>query len=97
MAQTAGTLLSEAKTERTATEAAVGARCLGFTCLFQGNFAEGRANLDEALRIYDPKRDRETKVYFSDTGAVATAYLARTKNRAGFNASLPLPAGSLRR
>jgi adenylate cyclase len=50
----------------------------------QGDFIEAQANLIEALRIYDPERDREARFRFGpDTGAAARAYLAITKWQLG--------------
>ncbi len=60
------------------TEAAVALRFLGLTCLWQADFIEARARLDEALRIYDSERDRDAKFRFgTDTLAVATVHLAQ--------------------
>jgi predicted ATPase len=59
------------------TELAIGLRCLGLTCLFQGELTEAQANLYRALRTYDPQRDKEAKFRLgADTGVAATAYLA---------------------
>ena len=75
--ETVEVFLHEAKAERRMTEVANAYRCLGLTCLFQGNYTEARANLEEAIRAYDPDRDREAKFRFSiDTGASGKAYLA---------------------
>jgi predicted ATPase len=50
--------------------------CLGLTILTQGDPAGARAHLEEALKIYEPGRDRETKLRFGvDVGALATVYL----------------------
>lgn len=44
----------------------------------EGDLAGARAQLEEALKIYDPGWDRETKLGFgSDVGALASAYLAK--------------------
>src|SRR6516162_7444303 len=59
------------------TEAAVARRNLGMARLYQGDFLGAEANLAEALRRYDPERDRDAKFRFGpDTGAGATVYLA---------------------
>src|SRR5271156_5965802 len=64
-----------AKTDRLDTEMLI----LGVTRLFQGESVDARAHFDEALRIYDPERDREAKFRFNtDNGAAATGYLALT-------------------
>jgi predicted ATPase len=75
--QTAEIFLRDAENGARMTEAAVARRVLGLTCFSQGDFSQAQAHLEEALRIYDPKRDREAKFSFSlDTGSAATAYLA---------------------
>ena len=66
------------------TEAAVAHRILGLTLLFQGDFAQARAHFEQALRIYDPERDREAKFRFGqDSEVAATAYLALAAWRLG--------------
>jgi tetratricopeptide (TPR) repeat protein len=82
--EAAETFRREAENEGRMTEAAVGRRILGVTCAWQGDFAEAQANLEEALRIYDPKRDREAKFRFGlDPGASATAHLAHASWQLG--------------
>jgi tetratricopeptide (TPR) repeat protein len=77
--QTAEIFLRDAENGARMTEAAVARRVMGLTCFSQGDFSEAQAHLEEALRIYDPKRDREATFSFSlDTGSAATAYLAHT-------------------
>jgi len=77
--ETAEQFLRDAeKVERT-TEAAVAWRILGYTRHLQGDLAVARAHLEQALRIFDPERDREAKFRFSfDNGTAATGYLALT-------------------
>jgi predicted ATPase len=76
----AQTFLREAERGALATECGVGRRLVGFTCLCQGQFVEAQVNFVEALNIYDPERDRETKFRFGrDTGAVGKFYLGLTK------------------
>jgi predicted ATPase len=54
------------------------------TCFRQGDFIEAQANLVEALRIYDPERDREARFRFGvDNGAAARGLLANTKWQLG--------------
>jgi predicted ATPase len=66
------------------TECGFGRRLLGQTCLYQGDFIEAQSNLFEALRVYDPVRDREARFRFGqDTGASARAHLANTKWQLG--------------
>jgi class 3 adenylate cyclase/predicted ATPase len=75
--ETAESFLRDAKNAARMTEAAVARRCVGFARLVQGDFIGAEANLAEALRIYDPERDRDAKFRFSvDTGAGATSLLA---------------------
>jgi class 3 adenylate cyclase/predicted ATPase len=80
----AETFLREADRGARTTECGFARRLLGHTCLFQGNFIDARANLVEALSIYDPERDREATFRIgADTGAAARAYLAITKWQLG--------------
>ena len=73
----AETFLHEAKADGRPTEAGVAGRNLGLTCLFQGDVTKARGYLEEALRNYDPERDREAKFRFGmDSGPAATANLA---------------------
>jgi predicted ATPase len=76
----AETFLREAERRARTTECGFGRRLLGATCLWQGDLIEAQSNIVEALRIYDPERDREARFRFDqDTGAAARAYLAHTK------------------
>ena len=75
--EAAETFQREAQTCGRLTEAAVACQFLGWTSYCQGDFTKAKAHLEEALRLYDPKRDGETKFrYGIDTAFVATAYLA---------------------
>ncbi len=66
------------------TETAVAHRFLALTCLCQGDLAEAQAQCEEALRIYDPERDREAKFRFGlDTEVAALEYLAHIKWQLG--------------
>jgi predicted ATPase len=77
--ETAEIFVREAEKEERITEAAAARRTLGLACLYRGDLAEARAHLDQALKIFDPERDREAKFRFgSDTGASAAVYLAVT-------------------
>jgi predicted ATPase len=70
-------LLRGAERAARPTEAAAGHRLLGLTRLVQGDFAQAREDCEQALRIYEPERDREAKFRLGvDTRAMATAYLA---------------------
>jgi class 3 adenylate cyclase/predicted ATPase len=74
--ETAESFLREAETEGRMTEAAVGRRMVGLVRLYQGDFIDAEANLAEALRTYDPERDRDSKFRFGvDTAAAAACYL----------------------
>ena len=77
--ETAETFLREAEREERMTEAAAARRSLGLACLFQGDLAVARAHFEQALRIFDPERDREAKFRFGmDIGVSATVFLALT-------------------
>ena len=66
------------------TEAAVGHRILGWTCLLQGDLEKARTHCEQTLRIYDPERDREAKFRFGQDSAVAaTGLLALAAWRLG--------------
>ena len=78
--ETAQTFLREAEAVGRMTEVAAAHRYLGLTCLTQADLIEARAHCEEALRIYDPQRERDAKFrYGTDTAASATAYLANAK------------------
>jgi tetratricopeptide (TPR) repeat protein len=80
----AETFLREAERGARTTECGFGRRLLGFTCLWQGDFIEAQANLVEALRSYDPERDREVRFRIGlDTDAAARTCLAITKWQLG--------------
>jgi predicted ATPase len=75
--EAAESLLRGAERAARPTEAATGHRLLGLTRLVQGDFAQAREHCEQALRIYDPERDREAKFRLGvDTRAMATSYLA---------------------
>jgi predicted ATPase len=75
--ETAESFLRDAENEGRMTEASVARRNVGAARLYQGDLIGGRTNLGEALRIYDPQRDRDAKFRFGvDTGAAATGFLA---------------------
>jgi predicted ATPase len=50
---------------------------VGVARLWQGDLISAEANLAEALRIYDQKRDRDARFRFGSDGAVAAGYLAQ--------------------
>jgi adenylate cyclase len=77
--ETAETFLREAEREERMTEAAAARRSLGVACLFHGDLAVARAHFEQALRIFDPERDREAKFRFGmDIGVSTTIFLALT-------------------
>ena len=72
-------MLADAEKAARPPEIAVGRRIAALTCFLQGAFEEAQKNAEEALRIYDPGWDAETKFRTNhDTGATATIYLALT-------------------
>jgi predicted ATPase len=76
--ETAESFLRDAENDGRMTEAAVARRNAGMARLYQGDFLDAEANLVEALRTYDPERDRDAKFRFGvDTAAVATGYLTQ--------------------
>jgi class 3 adenylate cyclase/predicted ATPase len=76
--ETAESFLREAETEGRMTETAFARRCVGVARLFQGDFIGAEANLAEALRIYDPERNRDARFRFGeDTGAGTAGHLVR--------------------
>lgn len=76
----AETFLREAEGEARITECGIGRDLMGLTCLIQSDFLEAQANLLEALRAYDPERDREARFGFgTDVGATAGVYLGIIK------------------
>src|SRR5215472_14426608 len=77
--ETAESFLRDAETARRTTEAAAARRNVGMARLAQGDFISAEANLAEALRTYDPERDRDAKFRFGvDTGAGAADFLVLT-------------------
>ena len=69
--------LREAEDRGRLTEAGVAHRFLGLICWMQGDLPKAKAHLEEALRLYDPERDGETKLRFGvDTHLAATLHLA---------------------
>jgi predicted ATPase len=75
--ETAESFLRDAENEGRMTEATVARRCVGLARLFQGDLIGAEAIFAEALRTYDPERDRDARFRFGpDTGAGAAIYLA---------------------
>ena len=74
---TAEAFRQDAVREGRMTEAAVALALLGFTCFVQGDFESAQTNHQQALRIYDPQRDREAMFGFHlNAGARAPLFLA---------------------
>src|SRR6185369_8484596 len=72
--------LRDARSEGRKTELAAANRIVGMSFLSQGALEDAQAHLSEALRLYDPERDRDAKFRFgADTGAAAACYLAQRK------------------
>jgi hypothetical protein len=56
---------------------AVARRVMGLTSYLRGEFIEAKDHIEEALRLYDPRWDSDTKLRVNhDTGSAATIYLA---------------------
>jgi hypothetical protein len=71
--ETAESFLRDAEDAGRMTETSVARRCVGMTRLYPGDFIGAEANLAEALRIYDPERDRDAKFRFGAEAAAAAA------------------------
>jgi predicted ATPase len=71
--ETAESFLRDAENAGRMTETAVAHRNVGTVRLWQGDFIGAEANLAEALRIYDPERDRDAKFRFGTDGAAGPA------------------------
>jgi len=75
--QTAETFRREAENRGRLAEAAVGHRFLGFARFLQGDLLKAKAHDEEALKLYNPERDRQTKFrYGIDTRFGAVLYLS---------------------
>jgi tetratricopeptide (TPR) repeat protein len=75
--ETAERFCREADSGPWPTDVAVAYRCLGLTCLHQGDFVEARASFTRTLQIYDPAHDRDAKFRFGmHPAAAAPLYLA---------------------
>ncbi len=73
----AETFRREAESCGRLTEAAAAGRFLGLISCMRGEFLESKAQLEAALRVYDPERDRDTRFrYGIDTAFGATLYLS---------------------
>jgi class 3 adenylate cyclase/predicted ATPase len=73
---TAEMFLRDANSVGRMTEAGVASRNLGMTRLFQGDLTDARVHLEEALRIYNPERDRDAKFRFGTDPSAARGFLA---------------------
>jgi tetratricopeptide (TPR) repeat protein len=75
--ETAEIFLREAEIGPLMTEAVVAHRCLGLTCLMQGDLVQASEHLQQALKLYDPERDSEAKFRFAQEPDAGTkSYLA---------------------
>ena len=75
--EAAETFRREAESCGRLTEAAVAGRFLGLISSTRGELLKSKAQLEEALRVYDPERDRDTRFrYGIDTAFGATLYLS---------------------
>ena len=75
--EAAETFRREAESCGRLTEAAVAGRFLGLISAMRGELLKSKAQLEEALRVYDPERDRDTRFrYGIDTAFGATLYLS---------------------
>jgi predicted ATPase len=75
--ETAESFLREAENDGRMTEAAAARRNVGMARLYQGDLVGAEAIFAEALRTYDPERDRDARFRFGpDTSASAAIYLA---------------------
>jgi tetratricopeptide (TPR) repeat protein len=78
--KTAENFRREAEGAARMTEMAVALRYLGYIHLLQGYFTKAKAHLQDALRIFDPERDRDAKIHFGmDTDVAAMESLAIAK------------------
>jgi class 3 adenylate cyclase/predicted ATPase len=69
--------LREAEAGGRTTEAGVGHRIFGATCIMRGELADARAHYERALQDFAPARDGETRFKFGwDNGIMAAAQLA---------------------
>ena len=75
--EAAETFRREAESCGRLTEAAVASRFLGLISAMRGELLKSKAQLEDALRVYDPERDRDTRFrYGIDTAFGATLYLS---------------------
>jgi predicted ATPase len=76
--ETAESFLHAAERAVRPTEVVTAHRLLGVSLLYQGEFVEARARLEQTLRIYDPERDREAKFRLgsTDSRVAASTHLA---------------------
>jgi len=75
--QTAEIFLRQTEIGSSMTEAVVAHRCLGLTCLMQGDLAQAYEHLLQALKLYDPERDSEAKFRFAQEPDAGTQELSR--------------------
>jgi len=75
--ESAESFLGEAESAGRMTETVAARACVGRARLWQGDLIGAEANLVEAVRTYDPERDRDAEFRFGvDIAAAATGFLA---------------------
>ena len=74
----AESFLRDAKSAGRMTETGVASRNLGMICFFQGDLTNARVHLDDAVKIYEPERDREARFRFGTDPGTAAGFLAHT-------------------
>jgi hypothetical protein len=76
MREIAQIMLHDCRNWSNSPEAGIAHRLSGATHWFAGNFGEARADLERALAIFDPERDRELAFRFGQD-VVVTAWASR--------------------
>jgi predicted ATPase len=77
MREIAQIMLRDCRNRPNSPEAGIAHRLSGETHWFAGNFGEARADLERALAIFDPERDRELAFHFGqDVAVTANSFLA---------------------
>jgi class 3 adenylate cyclase/tetratricopeptide (TPR) repeat protein len=77
MRKAAEALLGDCASQPRSPEASIAHRANGVTLWFAGDLVEARAQLEQALAIFEPERDRDLAFRFGqDVGVSAMAYLA---------------------
>ncbi len=97
--EAAETFLSEMRGGGPSALLATAHRCLGMTAWLQGDYAGSRPNLEAAIGMSNPDREREgRKTFGQDTSIIATCYLAQVMWQIGeAGRSRELIAGALQK